>query len=163
MPSFIFLKNRYYTEYTPDLFSFLGLNGNSNENFGPTEGKSNFFCTRDISKNSRIDCLGLLMFLQIRVVEKGKKAMTKIRSDSVWLFSRTENSLLRGGRCQWVVISTVAGDPPQSLHLPAEPSPEAGGELWTDREGASVRWLPDVRSACCVFHELCWVLLTNSD
>lgn len=108
----------------------------------PTEGKLNLF----VCKNLSLDCLRLLM---------------SIVFESVWFFSRTAYSLLRGGWCQWVVISTVAGDPPQSLHFPAEPSPEAGGELWTDREGASVRSLLDVMSTCCMFHELCWVVLTT--
>lgn len=48
---------------------------------------------------------------------------------------RPAHSVLRGGRRQRIVLSAVAGDPPQSLHLPAEQSLKTGGELRTDREG----------------------------
>ncbi len=51
------------------------------------------------------------------------------------LFSRAAHSVLCGGRRQRVVLSALAGDPPQSQHLPAEQSPKTGGELRTDREG----------------------------
>lgn len=54
--------------------------------------------------------------------------------------------MLRGGRRQRIVLSAVVGDPPQSLHLPAEQSLKTGGELRTDREGL----LSDVLFVCSV-------------
>lgn len=59
---------------------------------------------------------------------------------------RTAHSVLCGGRRQWIVLSAVVGDPPQSLHLPAEQSLKTGGELRTDREGL----LSDILFVCTV-------------
>lgn len=53
----------------------------------------------------------------------------------VFSSSRAAHSVLCGGRSQWVVLSAVAGDPAQSLHLPAEQSPKTRRELRTDWEG----------------------------
>lgn len=92
--------------------------------------------------------------LENKSTEQMKALTTIILSDCVEFLFRTAYSVLRGGWRQWVLVSAVAGDPPQSLHLPAEPSPEAGGELWADREGLCMRSLHGAMSTCCMFHEL---------
>lgn len=55
--------------------------------------------------------------------------------------SRAAHSVLCCGRHQWVVLSALAGDPPQSLHLPAEQSPKTGGNLRTNWEGLLIEKL----------------------
>lgn len=68
--------------------------------------------------------------------EKWREMITFDPGDVMLFFSsRAAHSVLCGGRRQWVVLSAVAGDPTQSLHLPAEQSPKTGGKLRTHREG----------------------------
>lgn len=55
--------------------------------------------------------------------------------------SRAAHSVLCCGRHQWVVLSALAGDPPQSLHLPAKQSPKTGGNLRTNWEGLLIEKL----------------------
>lgn len=76
--------------------------------------------------------------------------------------SRAPHVVLCGGGRQWVVLPAVAGDPPQSQHFAAEQIPEAGGELWTDREGLQIEnWM----CLCCFIpscHELVYSSLNQS-